>query len=85
MKYFHSNSGNNHPSFRYRLKVDKVTPVMFDWATEYPPEDAPFKRWHVEWDHQNTKGFELIQFESEDAYFAFKYAFAGEILEDRSW
>jgi hypothetical protein len=27
----------------------------------------------------------LIQFELRDAYVAFKWAFAGEILEDQTW
>jgi hypothetical protein len=61
---------------------------MMDWANNYP-EKGPFSRYHVIFNYgqptdKDREEIPLIQFELRDAYLAFKYAFAGEILEDKT-
>ena len=91
MEYFWSEGGNNKPFFIYRYKVKKCTDEMYAWAEKYPSK-GPFSRFHVEWDTEFRldkphlhKGYDIIQFELKDAYLAFQYAFAGEVLEDITW
>ena len=79
MEYFYGGGGNNRPVFIYRFKVKPVTTEMYKWAQAYP-EKGPFSRFHIEWEMH--KGYDVIQFELRDAYLAFQYAFAGEIIED---
>lgn len=81
MEYFYSSGGNNRPHFTYRYKIEALTNAMYHWCEAYP-EKGPFSRWHC---IRNTGNFErdtIIQFELKDAYLAFMYAFAGEIVED---
>lgn len=91
MEYFHSDGGNNKPFFIYRFKVKKKSlNRMFDWCEDYP-EKGPFSRWHVIYNSEpkndgvDREEIPLIQFELRDAYLAFMYAFAGEILSDETW
>lgn len=84
MEYFWSDGGNNRPAFLYRYKVDRVTPDMYVWAENYPSK-GPFTRFHVIWNAVEKNPYDIIQFESRDAYLAFKYAFSGEVLEDMTW
>ena len=79
MEFFYSDGGNNRPYFVYRVKVKNCTTEMYNWAQKYP-EKGPFSRFHIEWDM--SKGYDIIQFELRDAYLAFQYAFAGQIIED---
>jgi len=81
MEYFHSEGGNNKPFFIYRYKVDRVSTEMYLWAAEYPSK-GPFSRFHVIWNAVEKNPYDIIQFELKDAYLAFKYAFAGEVLQD---
>jgi 23S rRNA G2069 N7-methylase RlmK/C1962 C5-methylase RlmI len=82
MEYFYSEGGNNKPYFVYRFNVRKVTTEMFEWCQKYP-EKGPFSRFHIIYnDPENFERDNIIQFELKDAYLAFMYAFAGEILED---
>ena len=78
MEYFHSEGGNNKPSFIYRYKVDRVSTEMYLWAAEYPGK-GPFSRFHVIWNAVEKNPYDIIQFELKDAYLAFNYAFAGEV------
>ena len=89
MKCFYSGGGNNRPHFIYRFKVKNCTSDMYDWADTYP-EKGPFSRFHVEWasvysNIDSPRDYDVIQFELHDAYLAFMYAFAGEIIEDQTW
>ena len=93
MEYFYSDGGNNKPHFIYRFTVRKSSlRQMMEWANAYP-EKGPFSRYHVIFNSQYMKDdpsvdreeIPLIQFELRDAYLAFKYAFAGEIVEDITW
>ena len=84
MEYFYSEGGNNKPFFIYRFNVRKVTTEMFEWCQNYP-EKGPFSRFHVIFNTGNFERDNIIQFELKDAYLAFMYAFAGEILEDKTW
>lgn len=88
MEYFWSDGGNNKPYFIYRFTVKKESlNDMMKWANDYP-EKGPFSRYHVIFNSQPGKDdspeIPLIQFELRDAYLAFKWAFAGEILEDKT-
>lgn len=71
MKYFHSHGGNNKPYFNHRIKVSDFTEEMYNWCENYPDQDRPFRRWHVEWDHENTKGYYIAQFEWQEAAIQF--------------
>ena len=76
MKYFHSSGGNNKPYFAHRIKLTKIVSEAYDWCLEYPDQDRPFRRFHVEWDHyqagqEGHKGYEIIQFEWEEAAIMF--------------
>ena len=85
MEYFWTDAGNNRPKFIYRLKVKNCTAHMYNWSINYPAK-GPFSRFHVEWSKMDDgKDYDVIQFELRDAYLAFKYAFAGEFLEDITW
>ncbi len=84
MEYFHSDGGNNKPFFIYRYKVDRVSTEMYTWAQQYPSK-GPFSRFHVIWNAVENNPYDIIQFELKDAYLAFKYAFAGENIEDVTW
>lgn len=84
MECFYSGGGNNKPFFIYRYKVDRVSNEMYIWAEKYPSK-GPFSRFHVIWSVVENTPYDIIQFELRDAYLAFKYAFAGEILEDITW
>jgi hypothetical protein len=84
MKYFYSEGGNNKPFFIYRLNVHKLTSEMYNWCDNYP-EKGPFSRWHCLLNTGNFERDNIIQFELKDAYLAFMYAFAGEIIEDKTW
>jgi hypothetical protein len=65
---------------------------MMQWANDYPIK-GPFSRYHVIFNSRypmddqcvDREEVPLIQFELRDAYVAFKWAFAGEILEDQTW
>ncbi len=88
MNYFWTDGGNNRPTFIYRFKVKNCTTEMYEWAQAYP-DKGPFSRFHVEWKSvydkmDSPRDYEVIQFELRDAYLAFKYAFAGEIIEDKT-
>lgn len=90
MEYFWSDGGNNRPYFIYRFTVKQESlNAMMTWARDYPGK-GPFSRYHVIFNSQPSRGDQdspeipLIQFELRDAYLAFKYAFAGEILEDKT-
>ena len=88
MEYFWSDGGNNKPYFIYRFSVKRESlNTMMTWANQYPM-DGPFSRYHVIYNskpgNDDTPEIPLIQFESRDAYLTFKYAFAGEILEDNT-
>jgi hypothetical protein len=83
MEYFWSDGGNNKPYFIYRLNVQKITEQMHNWCNKYPSK-GPFSRWHCIYNTGNFERDNIIQFELKDAYLAFQYAFAGEILEDRT-
>ena len=82
MKYFWSEGGNNRPYFAHRVKVNECTTAMYEWCTNYPDHDRPFRNFHVEWsDVYDKRGYDIVQFQSKDAYLAFTYAFAGEYIE----
>lgn len=90
MKYFYSSGGNNKPYFPHRVKVKKCTNKMYEWCMHYPGDDEPFKNFHVEWDKYKPGdemhiGYEIVQFQSENAYLAFLYAFAGEYIAANSF
>ena len=83
MEMFFGGGGNQNPTFIYQFKVANVTEEMYDWCTSYPSK-GPFSRWHIEHGFRRHDGFPIVHIETRDAYLAFKYAFAGEILEDKS-
>lgn len=88
MEYFWSDGGNNKPYFTYRYTVKKSSLIeMMEWARDYP-EKGPFSRYHVIFNSQPSNEdmpeIPLIQFELRDAYLAFRWAFAGDILEDKT-
>lgn len=82
MEYFYSSGGNNKPDFLYQLKVEEVTSEMFHWAKGYPPTQDCFQCFHVKYNLKEHGSPDIIQFQWRDAYLAFKWAFAGEILQD---
>jgi hypothetical protein len=82
MEYFYTSGGNNKPDFIYQLKVEEVTSEMFHWAKEYPPSRDCFQCFHVKYNVADNGKHDVIQFQWRDAYIAFKWAFAGEILQD---
>jgi hypothetical protein len=92
MEHFWSDGGNNRPFFLYRLKLKHISTDMFNWCDNYPGK-GPFSRWHVIYNYDNKPNIPgadkeqipVIQFELRDAYLAFQYAFAGEIIEDLTW
>lgn len=83
MEYFYSSGGNNRPYFTYQFVIEKSTEEMYAWCEAYPSKGT-FSRWHC---IHNTGNFErdtIIQFELRDAYLAFMYAFAGEVVKDNT-
>ena len=88
MEYFWTDGGNNRPYFIYRLRVKSGNTGMYEWCKKYP-EKGPFSRFHVIWNSELTdidrREPPIFQFELKDAYLAFQYAFAGEIIEDLTW
>ena len=83
MELFYGGGGNQNPTFIYQFKVAKVTDDMFEWCEKYPSK-GPFSRWHIEHAFRRKDGCTVIHFELRDAYLAFMYAFAGEIIADNS-
>jgi hypothetical protein len=82
MEYFYSEGGSNRPYFIYRFRVKNCTTEMYQWAEAYP-EKGPFSRFHVEWSSVYTtggmpRGYDVIQFEHNEAAKIFRIAFAGE-------
>jgi hypothetical protein len=84
MEYFYSSGGNNRPDFTYRFKIEKLTSSMSEWCAAYPSK-GPFSRWHCIYNTGNFERDTIIQFELRDAYLAFMYAFAGEVVEDKTY
>ena len=83
MEKFYGGGGNQNPSFIYQFRVKTVTNAMFTWCETYPSKGS-FSRWHIEHSFRRKDECDVIHFELRDAYLAFKYAFAGEILEDKT-
>jgi hypothetical protein len=83
MEKFYGGGGNQNPTFIYQFRVKKFTNEMYLWCEAYPGK-GPFTRWHVEHSFRRQDGCEILHMEYRDAYLAFMYAFAGEILEDKS-
>ena len=83
MEKFYGGGGNQNPSFIYQFKVAMVTNQMYEWCENYPGK-GPFSRWHIEHSFRRKDNCDVIHFELRDAYLAFMYAFAGEILEDKT-
>jgi hypothetical protein len=83
MDKFYGGGGNQNPSFIYQFKVNLFTDAMYIWCENYPSK-GPFSRWHVEHAFRRKDNCDVIHFELRDAYLAFMYAFAGEILEDKT-
>lgn len=76
MKNFWTDGGDHRPWFRYRIKVDKVTNEMWKWCEQYDDGGHYFRRFHVEWDNIGmNKGFDIIQFEWEEAAIMFALTF----------
>jgi hypothetical protein len=84
MEKFYGGGGNQNPTFIYQFLVNSVTAEMFAWCENYPSK-GPFSRWHIEHSFRRKDNCDVIHFELRDAYLAFMYAFAGEILEDKTW
>lgn len=84
MEKFYGGGGNQNPTFIYQFRVKKVTNEMFEWCEQYPAE-GHFKRWHIEHSFRRMDFCDVIHFEYREAYLAFMYAFAGEILEDKTY
>jgi len=83
MEKFYGGGGNQNPSFIYQFKVAMVTNEMYTWCENYPGKGS-FSRWHIEHAFRRKDNCDVVHFELRDAYLAFKYAFAGEILEDKT-
>ena len=83
MEYFYSGGGNNRPYFTYRFKIETLTTEMYEWCEKYPSK-GPFSRWHCIHHTGNFERDTIIQFELRDAYLAFMYAYAGEVIEDKT-
>lgn len=83
MEKFYGGGGNQNPSFIYQFRVAMVTNEMYVWCEDYPSKGS-FSRWHVEHAFRRKDNCDVIHFELRDAYLAFMYAFAGEILEDKT-
>ena len=82
MEYFHSEGGNNNPSFAYGFTLKRMSSEAYDWCVAYP---APgyFQRFHVRW-RQQTEGYDIVQFESRKAAYLFSIAYSELILENKS-
>ena len=78
MEHFRGGGGNNKPFFAHRIKVKKMTAAAFEWCSDYP-STGPFQRFHVEWDNltgnEMHKGYDIVQFESEQAALMFALRF----------
>ena len=83
MEKFYGGGGNQNPTFIYQFRVKKVTTEMYTWCENYPSKGS-FSRWHIEFSFTRKDDCDVIHFELRDAYLAFMYAFAGEILEDKT-
>ena len=78
MEFYYSHGGNNKPRFAHRIRIKKMTTEAYEWCLLYP-STGPFQRFHVEWDHyakgdELHKGYEIVQFESEQAALLFGIA-----------
>jgi len=94
MDYFYGGGGNNKPFFIYRFRVKTISNEMYTWCENYPSKGS-FSRWHIIYNGEKELYLpepekpgdvtNIIQFELKDAYLAFQYAFAGEIMQDLTW
>lgn len=75
MEYFYANYGGRLP-FQYQIKVKSFTDSMHDWCANYDDENKNFRRWYVNWDHDDTI---IINFEWEQAALMFALAFGNDI------
>lgn len=82
MEYFHSDGGNNNPSFPYGFVLKRMSPEAYDWCLSYPTTGY-FQRFHVRWREQ-TEGYDIVQFESRKAATMFRIAYSEYIIENKS-
>jgi hypothetical protein len=75
MELFYSGGGRSNPDFQYKVRVEKVTTEMFDWCSNYDSEERSFRRWYVEWNRNRGPGYDVVQFEWEQAAIMFALKF----------